>query len=239
MTPVSPLPAGMISTREELEQTVRGYGLLPFFSNSIPGFSVEEMAAPGMLFGGGEGDDGCWEWKGPVIREQTTAYGKFFRRKAGFVSLELYPDFINFRRAAYPLDPESVEAALLNIIKENEAATSAGLREIVFGAAAGARRGSFGGGAGNVRPRRQALEAPLQKLQMGGRLLIADFEYKYTARGDRYGWGVALYTLPEIWFGKDIARTGRSPEESFDLLTEHLAGKLPGADRSQIAKLLS
>lgn len=90
-----------------------------------------------------------------------------------------------------------------------------------------------------ARPRRQVLEAPLQRLQMGGRLLIADFEYKYTAHGDRYGWGMALYATPETWFGRDIAKVGRTPEESFRLLADRLSEELPRATRPQIVKLLS
>ena len=73
----------MISSKDQLEKAALDYGLLPFFSNRITGFSVEEMAAPGMLFGEESDDYGCWEWKGPVIREQTTAYGKFSGEKPG------------------------------------------------------------------------------------------------------------------------------------------------------------
>lgn len=227
----------MISTKKELEETAVKYGLLPFFSNNIPGFSVEEMAAPGKLFGD---DDGCWEWKGPIIQEMTTAYGKFFRRKAGFVARELYPDFINYRRSAYPLDAYSMEATLLDIIDAQEAATSAELREIVFGKPNRKRRpGDLVDSMEYVKPRRQVLEPPLQKLQMGGRLLIADFQYKMTRQGDRYGWGVALYTTPEIWFGKGITHCDNTPEESFNILVDHLATRLPNASRSQIVKLLS
>ena len=226
----------MISSCQQLEQAALDYGLLPFFSNNIPGFSVEEMTAPGMLFGDNSGDDGCWEWKGPVIREMTTAYGKFFRRKAGFVSLDLYPHFINYRRHAYPLEPGSIEATLLSIISDRESATSAELREMIFGKPS--RKKALDKG-GMKLPGRQALEAPLQRLQMGGRLLIADFMYKYTVLGERYGWGVALYTTPELWFGKDIARIDCAPDQSLKILTDHLASRLPGATEAQIIKLLS
>lgn len=230
----------MISTKQQLEQAALSYGLLPFFSNNIPGFSVEEMAAPGMLFGGSGDDYGCWEWKGPVIQEMTVAYGKFFRRKAGFVALGLYPDFINYRRNACPLEADSLEATLLEIINARESATSAQLREIVFGRPAGKRRADdLVESRDYVRPRRQALEAPLQKLQMGGRLLIADFQYKHTRQGGRYGWGEAVYTTPEIWFGEEITRCDRTPGESFDILVDYLVARLPQTDRHRIVKLLS
>ena len=49
-------------------------------------------------------DDGSWEWplwewKGSVVREGGCTYGKFFAGKAGFISLEWWPDFCNWRRS--------------------------------------------------------------------------------------------------------------------------------------------
>ena len=113
----------IIKSRETLEQAAESFGILPFFPNNIRGLSVYEMCAPGMLFGGNY-DEGCWEWKGPVIRRRTSAYGKFFRRKAGFVSLDLLPDFLNYRRKIYTLNPGSMDEMLLEIIRENDSITS-------------------------------------------------------------------------------------------------------------------
>ena len=49
-----------ISSIDDLEEAIIHFGILPFFSNCIEGFSVEEMAEPGMLFGGAAGEEGCW-----------------------------------------------------------------------------------------------------------------------------------------------------------------------------------
>ncbi len=230
----------MIDSKYELEQAALRYGLLPFFANNIPGFSVQEMAAPGMLFGETCDDYGCWEWKGPVIREQTTAYGKIFRKKAGFVAMELLPDFLNYRRAAYPLEAGSKEGMLLEIVRSCECITSTDLKKRVFGITAHRRQPTdLVSLTESGKPKRHSLEGTLQRLQMGGWLLIADFEYKYTAQGDRYGWGVALYSTPEIWFDNPaIAAVSHTPEESFRLLVAHLAGKLPGVPIREIEKLL-
>lgn len=206
----------MIESQHQLEAAALEYGLLPFFSNPITGFSVEEMAAPGMLFGETPDDYGCWEWKGPVIREQTTAYGKFFRRKAGFVALPLLPDFINYRRAAYPITPDSPESRILDLFKTRDGISSTELKRLMDS---------------------NRLEGPLQRLQMGSWLVIADFEYKIASNGQRYGWGVALYSTPKQWFGQDF-RCSRQPMESFRRLCAHLASKLPEATPTQIARLL-
>ncbi|MDO4320466.1 MAG: hypothetical protein Q4C34_07810 [Bacteroidales bacterium] len=211
----------IIDSKDTLEAAARHYGVLPFFTNCVDGFSVEEMAAPGILFGDECDDYGCWDWKGPVIREQTTAYGKFFRRKAGFVSLDLLPHFLNYRRDAYALHPGTIEADLLEAVTRREGATSAELRRLL-----------------GIAGKRHSIEAPLQRLQMGGHLLIADFEYKYTRLGDRYGWGVALYSTPEIWLGESAAQAGCTPAESLHRMVTAVSSRIPGADIAMIRRLL-
>ncbi len=229
----------MIASMEQLEGAALRYGMLPFFANRISGFSVEEMAAPGMLFGDTRDDYGCWEWKGPVIQEQTTAYGKFFNRKAGFVATDLLPDFLNYRRNAYPVKEGSAEQMILDIIRRNEGLSSTELKREIFGMPSGRRRpDSLVDTIDYVKPKRHSLEGPLQRLQMGGWLLIADFEYKHTSRGERYGWGVAVYSTPEIWFGRGFETKGSTPQDSFEFLVDALSEKLPGVNRKLISDLI-
>lgn len=228
----------MIDTLQSLENAALTYGMLPFFRNTVKGFSVEEMAAPGMLFSDDADSGGCWQWKGPVIQRGNTAYGKFFRRKAGFVSLELLPDFINYRRATYPLKAESLEEGLYSIIASLDRTTSAELRRYVFGNSGRRRAGDLVDMEEPVKVKRQSLEPTLQKLQMAGRVCIADFVYKTSSRGERYGWGEALYTTPEILYGKNAEPADRSPQESFERLVDCVARHFPHTDRNIIAGLL-
>lgn len=65
-------------------------------------FSVEELCAPKLWFS--DDADGSWEWKGPAAQSGRCLYGKIFNKKAGFVSREWVPDFVNFRRDGYDLD---------------------------------------------------------------------------------------------------------------------------------------
>lgn len=128
---------------------------------------------------------------------------------------------------------------ILKLVKEREALTSAEMRELIFGRPAGKRRSDEPvDSTVFVRPPRQCLEGALQRLQMGGRLLIADFQYKYTRKGERYGWGVALYSTPEIWFEQPAFPVPRSAEESFSLLVDYLGERLPDISRPVIEKLL-
>lgn len=232
----------IIDSLQSLEEATLHFGLLPFFNNPIKGFSVEEMCAPGLLFGGNN-DEGCWEWKGPVIRRRSTAYGKFFRKKAGFVSLELLPDFLNYRRKAYPVVPDSSEEMLLDIIRVNDGMTSTELKAAIFGPMS--KRREWNELPDNnpepfiqTRAKRKSLEGPLQKLQMGGWLIISDFEYKYTKRGERYGWGVARYSTPELTFNNNFNENKFSPEESLERLVKALKQRWPGACRKQALELL-
>ena len=92
-----------IHTPEELIQTVDAIGFLPLFRNSVPGFSVEERTQAAGWWTGDERAD-PWEWRRVLADSGKVAYGKFFDRKAGFVSLEWLPDFINWRRNGYDFD---------------------------------------------------------------------------------------------------------------------------------------
>lgn len=91
----------VIESQEQVEEIIHEWGFLPFFKNGIEGFSIEEMTPPELLFGD-DFNQGPWGWKGPIIAHWESAYGKFFKGKAGYVSLEWLPDFINWRRSVYP-----------------------------------------------------------------------------------------------------------------------------------------
>lgn len=241
----------MITSQIELEEAAVGYGLLPFFPNNIKGFSVEEMTPPGLLFGGNE-YEGAWEWKGPVVRNRTTAYGKFFRRKAGFVSRELLPYFLKFRRAASPIVPSTTDEMIHDIIEINDSMTSTDLRETLIGkprrrtaydlpdleVSPSAGIGMPADGAPRKSPSRHTLEGPLQRLQMGGWLCISDFRYKLTKRGERYGWGVAEYSTPEMLFDRDELTVDLTPAECLDYIIDYVSSRYPRATRAQLQSLL-
>ena len=234
-------PSFIIDSKEKLEEAALKFGVLPFFENPVKGLSVDELCAPGLLFGGNF-DEGCWEWKGPVIRRRTTGYGKFFRRKAGFVSLDLLPDFLNYRRGIYPVKPDSTEDMILEIIRENDGMTSTELKSHIFGDRHHKRNWDEIPDYDkpiSISGKRKSLEGPLQRLQMGGWLLISDFEYKRTKNGERYGWGVARYSTPELNFGKElIIPENKSAEQSFSDLVSAVKSRWPAASSRTISQLL-
>ena len=52
-----------VRTKQDLISAVEEFGIVPYFSTSIPGFSLEEHCSPSVLFSD-TGDD-TWSWKGP------------------------------------------------------------------------------------------------------------------------------------------------------------------------------
>ena len=92
-----------IHTMQDLIDAVDTFGIVPFFQNSIPGFSIEEHVVPSVWYSDSDAWP-AWEWKGPVIRAARCAYGKFFEKKATFVSLPWFRELANYRRDGYDFD---------------------------------------------------------------------------------------------------------------------------------------
>lgn len=93
-----------INSKTDLINAVDELGFLPFFANSIEGFSIEEHITRDCWYNSDNGVWSAWEWKGPVIRETGCAYGKFFEKKACYISSKWFPDFANYRRDGYDFD---------------------------------------------------------------------------------------------------------------------------------------
>ena len=86
-----------LASPEALLAHVDDVGFLPLFKNDVPGFSVEERTCPEDWWTGDPARD-PWEWRELLARSGRVAYGKFFDKKAGFISLRWLPAFANCRR---------------------------------------------------------------------------------------------------------------------------------------------
>ncbi len=231
----------MLRSPEDIDGFVAEYGFLPFFRCGVDGFSIEELTPDNLWFS--DVVDGPWEWKGPVIALGNVAYGKFFNGKAGYVSLEWLPHLMNYRRSCMPLKKRSPEIPLLNAIQENESLLTHELKSICGYVK---KRESLSplekAHARNNPPKRVARHASfdtlITRLQMATYVVVADFEYNYTRQGDRYGWGKARYTTPELLYAGQIKADDCSPQESLSLMLAHLAAKLPNAAAAAISNLI-
>lgn len=92
-----------IHSWQELVDWIDEVGFLPLFRNGINGFSAEERTCP-QDWWSGDADRDPWEWRQLVARRGRAAYGKFFGKKAGFISKAWFPDFANWRRDGYDFD---------------------------------------------------------------------------------------------------------------------------------------
>lgn len=218
-----------INNEEELAKLVSEVGFLPFFKNTIEGFSIEECTPSKLWFS--DELEGPWEWKGPVARRRDCIYGKFFSGRAGFVSLDWAPDFINFRRNGYDFDARyddglapAKDKFLYDTVTEHGELLSKELKRLCH----------YGKG-GN-----KGFDSIVTRLQMQSYLVIADFEYMRDKAGNAYGWGVAKYAAPEYILGAEKVKEAyaREPEESGRRIMEYLSKLLPHASEKQLAKLL-
>ncbi len=217
-----------ISSIEDLEQAVQELGFLPYFANSVPGFSIEEHVNPRVWF---SDEPGTWEWKGPVINELNCAYGKFFEKKAVYISKDWFPDFANYRRDGYDFDARFEDGlaayrdrTLYDLVKGEGPVLSKRLKYL----------GNYRKG-GN-----RGFDTVINRLQAQCYVLISDFVYMTDKNGKEYGWGVAEYSTPEQFMGRDFTEKvyQRSPEESYARICEHLHEILPDASDQAIRKLI-
>lgn len=208
---------------------VQEVGFLPFFANEIEGFSIEDCCPSELWFS--DSADGPWEWKGPVLSAGNCVYGKFFRGKAGYISLEWFPDFANYRRDGYDFDARFDDGltsfkdkALYDTVERHGSLLSRDLKKLC--------NYCKGGNKG--------FDTIITRLQMQTYICISNFEYQLDRFGKTYGWGVARYSTPEAICGRELV-TGayhRKPSESRERIAAHLAKMLPEAEEKQILRLL-
>ncbi|XEC97392.1 hypothetical protein AB6A23_13025 [Paenibacillus tarimensis] len=78
-----------ISNYHEFERLVEEYKILPF-SDLVPDYpSLAAVASNNNWHTGLESDP--WLWRVKIVKEGTSAYGKFFGTKASFIHLSLFP----------------------------------------------------------------------------------------------------------------------------------------------------
>ena len=215
------------SSCSELSELVQQIGLLPLLDSGIMGYSADALVEDDcryVILPDGGWDWPLWKWKGPIVTDGNCVYGKFFAGKAGFISMEWWPDFCNYRRHERPAPSEgSIEEAILQTLHEQGSMITRELR-----AACGF----------NGPKMRSRFDGYITRLQMACRIVTEDFVYPLDKHNNEYGWGWALLNIPEILLGKEACRCPRSPQESFERLFAHLKAMVPQATETQIIKLL-
>jgi hypothetical protein len=217
----------MIHNATELMDYIQQVGFLPLLDSGIAGYSADEAVDPDcryVLLDDGGWDWPLWDWKGPIVTESDCVYGKFFNKKAGFVSRSWWPDLYNWRRHSHPApSPGSIEETILMTLREHGSMITRDLRRA----------------CGFTEPKmRSRFDGYVTRLQMACRIVTEDFVYPQDKHGKRYGWGWALLSTPEQLLGKEACHCDRSPEESLARMLDHLRRLLPRASEQQITRLI-
>ena len=229
-----------IRSWEELVNWINEVGFLPLFANEIKSFSAEEHVSPDFWLTGNREQD-PWEWREIIASGHQVAYGKFFDKKAGFISLEWLPYFVNYRRESYDFDARwedglanRREKMIMDILTDVD------------------KDGDM------IFPDRQILSTDLKKkagfgksgeknypgiitgLQMQTYLVTTDFHRRVNKQGEEYGMPVSVLLPPEAVWGYEsvTAAYSEKPSESWRRITYRIKELYPGADDADIIRII-
>lgn len=233
--------AAPVVSPETLYETVKELGIVPFFENGIPGFSIEERTPKEFWFD--EGDElGPWDWKIHAVQSGDIAYGKFLQGKSAFATVQWYRELMNWRRSQPKYAPEGPVRQAYEILQKAGSISSRELRKA-------------------LGLKKNQTDALLTKLQMDCLVVTGDIQRVYRGADLTYvGWQLASFCTPDSLFGamngeeeeEDFAAIfgigapkaasalscACSPAESFDRLFNHIRSVAPSATDAQIRKLI-
>lgn len=208
-------------------ELIHDIGFLPLLDSGIYGYSAEEIVDEDCRYVNlpdGGWDWPLWKWKGQIVTEMPCMYGKFFNKKAGFISKNWWPDFCNYRRSKFPCpQDDSIEGTILNTLRLSGSLITRELR-----AACGF----------NGKGMRSRFDGYITRLEMGTYIVTEDFVYPRDKHNREYGWGWSLLNTPEALYGKAACHCDYSPEESFRRIVGQFKKILPGVPEKQILKLV-
>ena len=220
---------GCLHSPEDLLNRIREIGFLPLFSNAVPGFSVEEQTPAETWWTDSPEDP--WAWRQILAPHPDIAYGKFFEKKAGFVSREWFPVFANYRRDGYDYEGMYEDGKMngrcrriLDVLELDENAAGTAMLSCDIRKRAALEKG---------------FEGTLTELQMKTFLIISDFRRKLNRRGEAYGWHVAELMTPEKKWGYDeVNGCSELPEVSLARIRTQIRRFFPRAEDAAVRKVM-
>lgn len=229
-----------ISSPEELVKRISEIGFLPLFGNGVKGFSVEELVSPDHWWTGDREHD-PWEWREIIAAGHKAAYGKFFDKKAGFISLEWLPCFANYRRDGYDFDSAWEDSRVSrreklimdcvtgtdsngDIIWTDKQILSTELKKL----------------AGFGKDGEKNFPGITTDLMMKTYLVTVDFRRRTNKKGAEYGMAVSVLLPPEsVWgYERVTSAYAESPYVSWKRITDRVRELYPRADDADIIRLI-
>lgn len=197
------------------------YGIIPFFENPIPGYSVEEHTPPEHWFT--DESLGPWDWKIHCVQSGDIAYGKFlWGGKAAFATVDVYRELMNWRRAQPKYRPSPEQRKVLDFLSENGSVAIPDVRRL-------------------LGVKKSAADAVVARLMQQTRLVTGDIRRVYRGADLHYsGWQRSSFCTPEALF-EDLdfpfpgfvprrMQSDLSPEESLAFVKDTVrtrAGDIP------------
>lgn len=209
-----------VTSPERMYDAIRQAGIIPFFENLIPGYSIEELTPREYWFDGEEDTLGPWDWKIYCVESGDIAYGKFLLGgKASFATMKWYRELMNYRRSLPKYAPTDQQKLILDYVKDNGEITIKEVRHL-------------------LGVKKSAADAVITRLQMQCRLVTGDLRRVYRGEDLHYnGWQVASFCRPEDLF-EDSVTPDCTPEESLERLIDHISAVSGESSRPRILKVL-
>jgi len=228
-----------IRTWQELVNWINEIGFLPLFGNEVAGFSAEEHTSARYWWTGNRKED-PWEWREIIAASHEVAYGKFFGNKAGFISLDWLPYFVNCRRDGYDFDARYEDGLASRREKKimdfylGEADGEAIFKDDKILSTELKKMAGFGKEGEKNYP------GVITGLQMQTYLVISDFQRRKNKRGEEYGMAVSIMLPPEaIWgYEKVTAAYSEKPGDSWDRIFRHVKEINPRAKDEDVIRLI-
>lgn len=216
-----------VSSVVEMMELINDIGFLPLLDSGILGYSAEEIVDDDcryVVFPDGGWDWPLWKWKGQIVTEMPCLYGKFFNKKAGFISREWWADFCNYRRSKFPRpQDDTIEGTILDTLRMTGSLITRELR-VACGF--------------NGKGMRSKFDGYITRLEMATYIVTEDFVYPRDKHNREYGWGWSLLNTPEALYGKEACHSDCPPEESFQRIVGQFRKILSDATERQILQLV-
>ncbi len=229
-----------IRTWQELVNWINEIGFLPLFANDIEGFSAEEHLSPDYWWTGIRQED-PWEWREIIAADHRVAYGKFFDKKAGFISLDWLPFFANYRRGGYDFDSRwedglanHREKKIMDLLTDKDEDGDVVFSDKRILSTELKKIAGFGKGKEKNYP------GIVTGLQMQIYLVITDFCRRVNKRGEEYGMPVSIMLPPEAVWGYDKVTSAYSEDVavSWQRIADNIMKNFPDADESKIISII-
>ncbi len=196
---------------ESMLSLIKEYRIIPFFTNPILGYSIEEHTPAECWIS--DVTLGPWDWKIDCVQTGEIVYGKFlFGGKASFATVDAYKELMNWRRSLKKYAPTKEQKIVLDYMGNNGSVQVPEVRKLL-----------------NIK--KGQADALLARLQMQTRVVVGDMTRIYRGSDLHYsGWQRSSFCAPEALFEDDVLpfpgfkprsmQSSLTPAESYDFLKE-------------------